>query len=82
MSSMSTSSARHSTSKKRPVPLAQRSFIAKRSTNPFSSTAITLLSWPPMSITSPTPGHSDAAPRAWHVISVKFLSASSTRRRP
>ena len=78
MSSMSISSARASTSKNRPVPLAQRSFMAKRSTKPLSSTAMTLLSCPPMSTTSRTPGHIAAAPRAWQVISVNELSASST----
>ena len=38
-------------SKKRPVPAAQRSFIANSSTRPLSSTDITLQSWPPMSTT-------------------------------
>jgi hypothetical protein len=52
------------------VPLAQRSFMAKFSAVPQPSTRIALLSCPPMSTTSRTPGHIAATPRAWQVISV------------
>ncbi len=49
-SSRSTSRARAITSRKRPVPAAHLSFIAKFMTRPFSSMTTALLSCPPMSM--------------------------------
>ena len=46
------------------MPAAQRSFIANCSTNPFASTAMVLLSWPPISIISRASGtHGDGSSR-------------------
>jgi hypothetical protein len=51
-------------SKNRPVPAAQRSFIAKSATFPSSSMEIALQSCPPMSMTVLTAGDIQWAPRA------------------
>ncbi len=69
-------------SKKRPVPAAQRSFMANSSTRPLPSTDITLQSWPPMSTTVRTAGFNQCAPRAWQVISETLSLAKPTFKRP
>ena len=63
--------SRAMTSRKRPVPAAQRSFISKSANAPapFPRT-MTLESWPPMSMTSPASGLRKRAPSAQAVISV------------
>ena len=62
-------------SRKRPVPAEHLSFMTKSLTAP-SSTAISLVSWPPMSMirrfSAPKMWQ---APRPWQVISVTHLSA-------
>ncbi len=70
------------TSRKRPVPAAHLSFMEKSTTPPAPSVFITLLSWPPMSMTMSVPGTRNWAPLAWQVISVTFLSANPTWPRP
>ena len=62
------------TSRKRPVPAAHLSFMANFATRP-ERRRMTLVSWPPTSITVPSGPKSRAAPRPWQVISVTTLSA-------
>ena len=69
-------------SRKRPVPAAHLSFIAKSMGAPFGPMRITLLSWPPMSTSVPAIPVSAKTPRAWQVISVTARSASGTSLRP
>ena len=59
------------TSRKRPVPAAQRSFISKSANAPAPlPRRMTLESWPPMSMTRPASGLRKRAPSAQAVISV------------
>ena len=50
-------------SRNRPVPAAQRSFMAKSRTAPWASMRMSLLSWPPISITVRASGASCRTPR-------------------
>ena len=70
------------TSRKRPVPAAHLSFIAKFSRSPEEEIERTLASWPPMSMTVRTPGKSFEAPLAWHDSSDIWPSVQSMRLRP
>jgi hypothetical protein len=80
-SSNGTCSRPRITSRKRPVPAAHLSFMAKSSTSPAPPRRITLVSCPPTSRSTPGRGRRRKAPRAWQVISVRLRSAR-TRLRP
>ncbi len=81
-SGSSISKARAIASKKRPVPAAQRSFMAKFSTVPSVSTQMPFTSCPPMSIIARTLGSATCTPIAWQLISEMFSSANGTLLRP
>ena len=70
ISSSVSPSVRAIISRKRPVPAAHLSFMAKDSTLPSPSSRMILLSCPPMSMTVRAPGRRKWAPRAWQLISV------------
>ena len=65
-------------SKKRPVPAAHLSFIAKFLTVPSVSIAMPLMSCPPMSMIAFTLGSVICTPIAWQEISEMFSSAVAT----
>ena len=69
------------TSRKHPVPAAQRSFIAKSRTPP-PSRRMSLLSCPPTSTMVRASGAMWRTPRAWQVISVTVVSAKVMMLRP
>ena len=74
-----------STDRKLPVPAAHRSFMAKLTTLPWSSSEIALLSCPPMLmmvLISPNALAAATAPMAFAVISLMFSSASLKSFRP
>ena len=61
-------------SRKRPVPAEHLSFMTNFLTAPPAS-AMTFVSWPPTSTTTPSRPNRRAAPRPWQVISVTTLFA-------
>ena len=78
----STPSLAATSSRKRPVPAAQRSFITKSRTRPAWLSQMTLLSWPPMSTMVSASGRTWRTPRAWQVISVIVVAFSPVELRP
>ncbi len=81
-SAISTCRARAMASRKRPVPAAHLSFMAKSLTPPRRSRRMALLSCPPISIRMSVSGKRVCMPRAWQVISVTAARRPSTRSRP
>ena len=69
-------------SRKRPVPAAHLSFMAKSTGRPFGPMRMTLPSCPPMSTRVPPWPRARKTPRAWQVISVTRRAAWRTRPRP
>ena len=69
-------------SKKRPVPAAHLSFMAKFFTVPSVSMLMPFTSWPPMSMMALTVGSVTCTPMAWQEISEMFSSAKGTLLRP